>query len=163
MNKTLLFFFSLFFFSLAGWAAQVPLFSITKDKNSNVLHYEANVDDNCHLDRSRPVKIYWQLENQKIDGLNIFEKALYKINISSQNENTAVGQIAAFQNRNIPVELHFETKKEGDKCSAKVELRNGELTLESVHLADFHGDSPQKVIVFARDEQGLVTTEQYNF
>lgn len=53
-----------------------PLFVIERNKNANVVHYEANLDPDGRLNRGEPVKAYWRLhaEDGRRKKLNWLEK-----------------------------------------------------------------------------------------
>jgi hypothetical protein len=145
----------------------VPLFNITKDRNKNVVHYDAQLSDGCKLDRYKPLKIYWIMGDNKTQNLSLIEKPLYNMDYDTHSEKEATGQVMAFKHRNIPLQITVEPKQSGTGCSAVAKVKTDQTGkqefIDSVKLENFKGDSPKTVAITLRDEAGQKTTREYKF
>jgi len=65
-------------FAVQAWAEDryLPLFRIERSTNANVIHYEAKIAANGHLDSRQPVIAYWLMaaEDGHRQPLNVLER-----------------------------------------------------------------------------------------
>jgi hypothetical protein len=158
----------LLFAGVIGRADQnLPLFAISKETNANVVHYDAKLNDDCKLDRYKPVKIYWVLNGRETKDLGLLDKPLYNLDYDTKSPDKASGQILAFKNRSIPFELNVESSKTNLGCKASVKAKNPENglieTIASVRLRDFHGKAPKKVAITFLSVDGKKSEHVYKF
>lgn len=107
-----------------------PLFIIERNKNRNVLHYDALLTVDNDLPDKNPVTVYWILENGQREELTSMEKK-YAYGIVSQ-ERTGSDKfkiiLAAVKDREITVQ-----KVNGD-YKAFVDIQGKESILDKVYI-----------------------------
>jgi hypothetical protein len=84
-----------------------PLFSISRSKNKNVVHYVAR-SRGAILDRERPIHAYWQMlaEDGRREELSWAERKLaYGFAVSKLSERGCSLRLVAFEQRPLMVQL----------------------------------------------------------
>jgi hypothetical protein len=107
-----------------------PLFLIERNKNKNVLHYEALLTARNDLPDKDPVTVYWILENGQREGLTSMEKK-YAYGIASQERierDKFKIILVALKDREITVQ-----KVNGD-YKALVNIQGKESILDKVYI-----------------------------
>jgi hypothetical protein len=84
-----------------------PLFHIERSKNSNIVQYDAQLDENGNLHSKEPVTGYWIRHNEQgqVEKLSWAQKKLaygFKIKLNSE-KNTAKMDMAANLGRSITI------------------------------------------------------------
>ncbi len=146
-------------FVLLSWSQglacekQDPLFKIERNKNGNVVHYDACLLGNGSLSASNPVEVYWMMENGTKEGLNkIEEKFGYGIDsIKRLGKDELQVAIKALKGRDIIIKkLNGEYQaliRIGGKLSVLdkvyVQAKESAIGLPKVAYADLYGRNPQ--------------------
>ncbi len=122
-------------FSFATEAAdlcnkKVPLFRIERNKNKNIVQYDACLLQNNNISDSAPVHAYWVLANGKKEELSLVEsKEAYGIGSKEKvGENKFRIVLAALKDRDIIVE------KIKGKYKALVKINGESSILERVYV-----------------------------
>ncbi len=94
---------------VSGWALcdkKAPLFRIERNKNKNIVQYDACLLQNNNISESDPVHAYWVLANGKKEELSLVEsKEAYGIGSKEKlGENKFRIVLAALKDRDIIVE-----------------------------------------------------------
>ncbi len=106
------------------------LFKIERNKNRNVVQYDACLLSDGNLSDSDPISAYWILENGQRENLNTIEKSLaYGIKLKKKLGKDRVEVcIAALSDRGITVE-----KKDG-KYRVIASINGKESVLEKIYV-----------------------------
>jgi hypothetical protein len=137
------------------------LFFIERSKNKNLVHYDIRLTENSSLSDTRPVNVYWILENGKREELNPIEKE-YAYGIVHQeklDENKFKFILAGFKGVEIIVE------RMNDSFKAMVSINGRESILERIYVkSEERRTGPPKVLyidLFGRTkETGLPIRER---
>ena len=121
------------FASTEGWAVckkRDSLFRIERNKNRNIVQYNACLLQNNNISDSDPVEAYWVLANGQKEELNVLEsKQAYGIESKEKlGENKFRIFLAALKDRNIIVQ-----KMKGD-YKALVQINGEPSILERVYV-----------------------------
>ena len=118
--------------SAAAQAGTQPLFIIERNKNSNVVHYDAQLTADGKLDRKKPVIAYWVMlaQDGRRENLNWIEKKMaYGINIKPDpSVNGYQMTIVAAPQRSITV------KKVGSAVRAEIVIDGRPAILEKMYI-----------------------------
>ena len=98
--------FSLWASGFASCDKRAPLFKIERNKNKNVVQYDACLLQNNNISESNPVHAYWILENGQKEELSVVEgKEAYGITSKEKlGENKFQIVLAALKNRSLIVQ-----------------------------------------------------------
>jgi uncharacterized protein DUF4833 len=131
------------------------LFYIQRSVNDNTVIYAANLDGRGHLDRDKPVNVYWRWYN--VDGhkkpLNFLERMMaYGVRtVSTRSGNAGIGvRLAALPERELTLDEDDKGKPE-----AVLQMGNHLARLVYVYLqVDDHGFMPsvKAIDVFGIDK-----------
>ena len=99
----------LFFYATEGWALcskRDSLFRIERNKNKNIVQYDACLLQNNNISESNPVHAYWVLTNGKKEELSLVEsKQAYGIESKEKlGENKFRIVLAALKNRSLIIQ-----------------------------------------------------------
>ena len=106
------------------------LFFIERSKNKNLVQYDIRLAENSDLPDSRPVNVYWILENGQHEELNSIEKK-YAYGIARQeklDKDRFKVILAAFKGLEIVVE------KLNDSFKAVVSIHGRESILQKIYI-----------------------------
>lgn len=129
----------------AGSSPNVPLFVITRSKNANVVHYEAQLAPSGTLDAAHPLVAYWVMraEDGRREGLTWFEEKLaYGWSASFDAHGELLVRLRAFSRRELRV---FREKTGQFRALARIAGRPA--VLSRIHVAS--------------DDRGLAPTVHY--
>jgi len=106
------------------------LFFIERSKNKNLVQYDIRLTENSDFPDSRPVDVYWILENGRHEELNAIEKKYaYGIALQERLDKSRFKVIlAAFKGLEIIVE------KLNDSFKAVVSIRGRESVLQKIYI-----------------------------
>ena len=106
------------------------LFVIERSKNKNLVQYDIRLTENTDPPDSRPVNVYWILENGRREELNPIEKKYaYGIALQEKLDKDKFKVIlAAFKGLEIIVE------KLNDSFKAVVSIRGRESILQKIYI-----------------------------
>ena len=122
-----------FSFATEGWSfcnKRAPLFRIERNKNKNIVQYDACLLQNNNVSESDPIHAYWVLANGKKEELSLVEsKEAYGIQSKEKlGENKFRVVLAALKDRSLIV----QKMKAGYKAVTQI---SGELSiLERVYV-----------------------------
>jgi len=130
--STLFFFIVMHSMLFAAEPAQDPLFHIERNKNANIIQYDAQLDENGRLHGKEPVRAYWiRLAGKgEIKELTwIQEKFAYgmKVKLDKKN-NTARVEMAADIGRSL------EVKRFGDNYHAVGDIDGIESFIDKIFI-----------------------------
>jgi hypothetical protein len=106
------------------------LFFIERSKNKNLVQYDIRLTENRDLPDSRPVNVYWILENGRHEELNPIEKE-YAYGIARQeklDQNKVKVVLAGLKGLEIIVE------RMNNSFKALVSIRGRESILEKIYI-----------------------------
>lgn len=106
------------------------LFFIERSKNKNLVQYDIRLPDNSDLPDSRPVNVYWILENGRHEELNPIEKE-YAYGIARQeklDQDKFRVILAGLKGLEIIVE------RMNDSFKAMVSIKGRESILEKIYI-----------------------------
>lgn len=110
------------------------LFNILRNKDSNKLVYEVNLDKNGRLNQINPINIYWikHTKGGRKETLSMLEKKLaYGIKYLKINSETTYFQIVSYPNKTLILKK-FEDEK--FKVLADINGEQAELTKLFIHI-----------------------------
>jgi hypothetical protein len=116
----------------SGQGAMRPLFVIARNKNANVVHYEASLAADGELDPAAPVTAYWELlaEDGRRKKLNWLEKKkAYGIRIKPAAERGSYTLTLAAASW-----LPLLVRKAGDSVRAEVAIGGRPAVLEKMFI-----------------------------
>jgi hypothetical protein len=107
-----------------------PLFFIERSKNKNLVHYDIRLQENSSLADTKPVHVYWVLENGRREELNRMERK-YAYGILHQeklDQNKFKVILAGLEGLEIVVERMNHSFK------ALVSINGTESILEKIYI-----------------------------
>jgi hypothetical protein len=138
-------------------AAQIkdsPLFIIERNKNANVVHYDARITADGKLDRKKPVLAYWIMlaeDGRRTELSWIENKKAYGFTIKPARSANAYKMIlVAVPKRQIIV------KKKKDAVSAETVINGRQAILEKIYINasdGLTGPKVQFIEVYGKDLQ----------
>ena len=142
-------------------AAQIktsPLFIIERDKNANVVHYDARLTADGKLDPKEPVIAYWALlaEDGRREKLSYIQKKMaygFTIKPDPSVNGYKMALVAAPEKQII-------VKKEKDAVHAEVIMNGRPVVLEKLHIHASDGLTGPKVHYIDVYGKDLQTGEQ---
>ncbi|MEE2744323.1 MAG: hypothetical protein VYD54_10465 [Bdellovibrionota bacterium] len=141
---------------------------------NNVLHFEANLEDDCKINKSKPLSVYWTVSgNPEKVPPGFPEKAFLNHQFSEYSDDSVV-----FTNRALAIfgvlkndEMVIKTERgSGDECEAYVEADSNDFGV--IRLKSLYGNMklllgvPYGVNYFeakAIDENGELISKKLNF
>jgi hypothetical protein len=109
-----------------------PLFVIERDTNSNIVQYEARID-NGRFDPKEPVIAYWimKAEHGQRQDLNFFERRLaYGVSVRKESHSEVLRMtIAAYKDREILVYA------EGETARAQIMIAQRQAHLQRIYIS----------------------------
>jgi hypothetical protein len=136
--------------SARAHAGTQPLFIIERNKNANVVHYDAQLTADGKLDRKKPVIAYWVMlaQDGRRENLNWIEKKMaYGINIKPYpSVNGYQMTIVAAPQRSITV------KKVGSAVRAEIVIDGRSAILEKIYI-NASGHTVHYLELYGKDVQ----------
>jgi hypothetical protein len=136
--------------SAPAQSATQPLFIIERNKNANVVHYDAQLTADGKLDRKKPVVAYWVMlaQDGRRENLNWIEKKMaYGINIKPYpSVNGYQMTIVSAPQRSITV------KKVGSAVRAEIVIDGRSAILEKIYI-NASGHSVHYLELYGKDVQ----------
>jgi hypothetical protein len=107
------------------------LFKIERNKNANVVMYDARIDANGNIDKKKPIDAYWILftkQGQRKE-ISAFEKKAYGYNAAEKENNSYNLILKAVKDRSMTIVLVNGEPK------AEILINNKEAYLSSVYVS----------------------------
>jgi hypothetical protein len=107
------------------------LFKIERNKNANVVMYDARLDANGNIDKKNPIDAYWLLftKQGQREEISAFEKKAYGYNATEKEDNSYNLTLKAVKDRSMTIALvNGEPKVE-------ILINNKEAYLSSVYVS----------------------------
>ncbi|MDR2399243.1 MAG: DUF4833 domain-containing protein [Endomicrobium sp.] len=112
-------------------AENKPLFRIERNKNANVVMYDARLDANGNIDKKNPIDAYWILftkQGQRKE-ISAFEKKAYGYNATEKKDNSYNLVLKAVKDKPMTIVLVNGEPK------AEILINNKEAYLSSVYVS----------------------------
>jgi len=101
----------------------VPLFTIEKSSNKNLVQYEAHLTPDGHFDSKQPVIAYWIMENGRRQELNFIERSkAYGFKLTQDGADSFRLWVVSHPEKEIHVFLEGATAKAEAVISGKAAL-----------------------------------------
>jgi hypothetical protein len=83
------------------------LFKIERNKNANVVMYDARLNANGDIDRKKPIDAYWILftKQGQREEISVFEKKAYGYNATEKENNSYTLILKAVKDRSMTIAL----------------------------------------------------------
>jgi hypothetical protein len=133
--KKIIFLLTLFmccFCAVSYGQSKENLFKIERNKNANVVQYDANIDSSGAIDKANPIDAYWIMlaKDASREEITAFEKRAYGYKISANEDGTFTLILNAVKEKKIKL----SAADGGGSVKAEVEINGKQAYLSKVYV-----------------------------